>query len=101
MATTIVHNNIQSVLEESSAVYSLLVDAGGHPNMDYASYCCHLSLNRFKKLLNNPDLTVEQLEGLLRKAARRHAQREPGMDWARFMAGYITDYANFNETTIN
>lgn len=96
MSTTIVHSHIQSVLEESSAVYSMLVDAGGHPNMDYASYCCHLALNRFKKLLNDPTLTADELEGLLRKAARKHAQREPDMEWSQFMAGYITYHANLN-----
>jgi len=94
--TTIVQKNIQSVLEEASAVYSMVCNSSGQPNTDYAGYACHVALNRFRTLLEEPDLSASRLEYLLRKAARQHAQNDPNGDWSTFMAGYISETANSN-----
>ncbi|MGE4313565.1 MAG: hypothetical protein AB7E85_04760 [Pseudobdellovibrionaceae bacterium] len=96
MKSIIIEKNIQSVLEETNTVYSL-VCASGQPNMDYAGYACHVSLNKFRSLLNDPELTTERLEYLLRKAARRHAQRDPEGDWSTFMASYISNKMTANQ----
>ncbi len=96
MSTVIIQRNIKTVLEEANAVYSM-VCASGQPNMDYAGYACHVALNRFRSLLNEPDLTVEKLEYLLRKAARRHAQRDPDGDWAEFTASFLSGKATANQ----
>lgn len=98
MNCSVVHMKIKTVLEESSAVYSMVVDAGGHPNMDYAGYACHVSLNRLRKILNNPSLTSDHLESLLRRAARKHADHEQRTenDWSDMMASYLSNHANAN-----
>ena len=97
MNCNIVQRNVQSVLEEASAVYSMVCDSSGQPNTDYAGYACHVALNRFRSLLEEPDLSASRLEHLLRKAARQHAKSDPDGDWSQFMAGYITQSANSNK----
>lgn len=95
MTCSVVHNNIRTVLDEASAVYSLIVDQGGHPNMDYAGYACHVSLNRLRSILNNPSLSADRVESLLRQAARRHSEKQPeNRDWVMVMARYISRHAN-------
>ncbi len=96
MSCTIIQRNIQSVLEEASAVYSMVCDSSGQPNTDYAGYACHVALNRFRSLLEEPDLTTSRLEYLLRKAARQHAKKDPDGNWSQFMASYISETANGN-----
>ena len=96
MNCNIIQKNIQSVLEEASAVYSMVCDSSGQPNTDYAGYTCHVALNRFRNLLEEPDLTTAHLECLLRKAARQHAKNDPDGEWSQFMASYISQSANSN-----
>ncbi len=96
MSCSIIHKDIQTVLEETSAVYSMICHRGERPNTDYAGYTCHLALNRFKKLLNDPNLTSDKLESLMRKAARKQATRNMGQDWSSLMARYIEKQANLN-----
>lgn len=97
MSCTIIQRNIQTVLEEASAVYSMVCDSTGQPNTDYAGYACHTALNRFRSLLGDPNLSASRLEYLLRKAARQHAKKDPNGDWSHFMAGYISNSANTNQ----
>lgn len=94
MSCSIIHKNIQSVLEETSAVYSMVCSHGGHPNTDYAGYTCHVALNRFKKLLNDPNLTTDKLESMMREAARKQTRKNMGHDWSSLMARYIEKQAN-------
>lgn len=96
MSAIIIQRNIKTVLEEANAVYSMVCSTG-NPNMDYAGYACHVALNRFRSLLNEPDLTVEKLEYLLRKAARRHAQTDPEKDWAEFTATFLSAKTSANQ----
>lgn len=96
MSCSIIHNNTRSVLEETSTAYSTVVDTSGQPNMDYAGYCCHTSLNRFRQSLEMPDLSSERLESLLRKAGRKYTSDSPEKNWTYVMARYISRHANAN-----
>jgi len=96
MSCSVIHNNIRTVLEETSTAYSTVVDTSGAPNMDFAGYCCHAFLNRFRQSLENPDLSSDQLESLLRRAARKYAADKPEKNWTYVMARYISRHANSN-----
>jgi hypothetical protein len=96
MSCSVIHNNIRTVLEETNTAYSTVVDSSGAPNMDYAGYCCHAFLNRFRQSLDNPDLSAERLESLLRRAARKYASDSPETNWTYVMARYISRHANAN-----
>lgn len=96
MSCSVIHSNIRTVLEETSTAYSTVVDSSGQPNMDYAGYCCHTSLNRFRQSLDNPALPAERLESLLRRAARKYASDCPEKNWTTVMARYISRHANAN-----
>lgn len=92
----LVDSSLASALEESRMSYRILHEAGDHPDIDYAGFCSHLALARFKKLLNDPTLTAERLAGMMRMAAHRHQTRDPHISWSLFMADYITRATNAN-----
>lgn len=97
MGCSIIHQNIRAVLEEGGMAYSTLVEAGGAPNIDYASYCCHVALNRLRQSLNQPDMSSDQLEGLLRRASRKYASEDSDKNWSAVMARYLTRHVNANQ----
>jgi len=96
MSCSVIHNNIRSELEDTSTVYTMVVDNTGAPNMDWAGYACHVSLNRFQQVLDNPQLSSERLESLMRKVARKYAVDDSGSKWSHVMARYISRHANAN-----
>ncbi len=96
MSCSVIHNNIRTELEETSTVYSMVVDTGGTPNMDWAGYACHVSLNRFQQVLDNPNLSSERLESLMRKVARKYSVDDTNQKWSHVMARYISRHANAN-----
>lgn len=96
MSCSIIHQNIRSVLEDGSTAYATLVETGGAPNVDYASYCCHVALNRLRQSLNEPNMSSERLEGLLRRASRKYASEDTTKDWSTVMARYLTRHVNTN-----
>ncbi len=97
MSCSIIHNTIRTELEDTSTVYSMVVDTSGAPNMDYAGYACHIALNRFQQLLDNPDLSSDRLESLMRKVARKYAVDDVDKKWSGVMARYISRHANAND----
>ncbi len=97
MSCAITHHKIKTVIENQSAVYSLVVDPARTPNMDYAGYACHASLNRMSN--NTPEQNAEQLESLMRRAARKHSgqqQQTEQQSWSALMSRCIDAYANGN-----
>ncbi len=100
MGCSIIHQNIRAVLEDGGTAYATLVETGGAPNVDYASYCCHVALNRLRQSLNDPNISSEQLEGLLRRASRKYASEDPAKNWSTVMARYLTRHVNGNSTTL-
>ena len=100
MNCSIVHQNIKAILEEGGTAYSTLIETGGVPNMDYAGYCCHISLNRLRQSLNQPNMTSDRLEGLLRRASRKHSSEDTSKDWTAIMARYLTRHVNGNSQMV-
>ncbi len=96
MSCSIVHQNIKAILEEGGTAYSTIVETGGAPNVDYAGYCCHIALNRLRQSLSQPDMSADRLEGLLRRASRKHTTDDTSKDWAYVMARYMTRHVNAN-----
>jgi hypothetical protein len=96
MSCSVIHDTIRSELEETSSVYSMVVDTSGAPNMDYAGYACHVALNRFQQLLENPNLSTDQLESMMRKVVRKYAIEDTEKKWSAVMARYMTRHANAN-----
>ncbi|HNS43942.1 MAG TPA: hypothetical protein PKH37_01800 [Alphaproteobacteria bacterium] len=102
MSCSIIHQSVRSILEEGSTAYTTVVETGGAPNVDYAGYCCHVALNRLRQTLNHPDLTAEQLEGLLRRAARKYdsSGEDERREWSSMMARYLTKHVNANSHSV-
>jgi len=100
MSCSIIHQNIKALLEEGGTAYSTIVETGGVSNMDYAGYCCHISLNRLRQSLNQPNMSSDRLEGLLRRASRKHTVEDTNKDWAYVMARYLTRQVNANDAQI-
>lgn len=99
MSCSIIHHTVRSVLEEDSTAYTAILEMGGVPNMDYAGYCCHVSLNRLRQSLQSPNLTADRLEGLLRRAARKYSYENSSDGWADVMASYLQRHVNANIVT--
>ncbi|MFA7276362.1 MAG: hypothetical protein WC043_06125 [Pseudobdellovibrionaceae bacterium] len=97
MECTVIHKNVRAVLEDGGLAYTTMIEAGGAHNVDYASYCCHVSLNRLRQCLGRPDMSVDQLEGLLRRASRKYDADDTSKDWAMVMARFLTRHANAND----
>lgn len=97
MSCSIIHDSIRNELEETSAVYTMVVDTSGALNMDYAGYACHVALNRFQQLLENSDISADQLESMMRKVVRKYAIEDTERKWAHVMARYMARYANINQ----
>jgi hypothetical protein len=96
MSCSIIHQNIRAILEEGGMAYSTIIETGGATNMDYAGYCCHISLNRLRQSLNQPNMSSDRLEGLLRRASRKHVSDDSAKDWTAVMARYLTRHGNAN-----
>lgn len=100
MGCSIIHQNIRAVLEENGTAYATLVETGGAPNADYASYCCHVALNRLRQSLNQPNISSERLEGLLRRASRKYTSEDTDKNWSNVMARYLTRHVNANSEIV-
>lgn len=102
MSCSIIHQSVRTILEEGSTAYTTILDSGESPNVDYAGYCCHVALNKLRQTLNHPDMSAEQLEGLLRRAARKYASsaEEDRREWSSVMARYLTKHVNGNAHSI-
>lgn len=99
-SANIIHQSVRSVLEEGSTAYTTILESGGVPNTDYAGYCCHVALNRLRQSLNNPNISAEHLEGLLRRAARKYSAEHPDKGWTHVMARYLTRHVNSNRSVV-
>ncbi|MBL8640701.1 MAG: hypothetical protein JNL76_01140 [Alphaproteobacteria bacterium] len=100
MNCSIIHQNIKAILEEDGTAYSTVIESGGVANVDYAGYCCHISLNRLRQSLNSPNISVDRLEGLLRRASRKHTLEDTNKDWAYVMARFLTRHVNANSQMV-
>jgi len=90
------HQSVRSILEEGSMAYTTLLESGETPNVDYAGYCCHVALNRLRQSLNDPSLSADRLEGLLRKALRKYSPEADleRREWSSVMARYLARHVS-------
>jgi len=84
---------IHSVLEETRYAYNLSCEME-NSNADYAEYASAQALPSFRMALQDPDLTYEDLCGMLRRAAGRTRARQCKTPWSLFMAGCLERTVN-------
>lgn len=113
------HNDLRATLEEADHYYTLMIEAGEHPNLDRMGYTSHITLDVFRRLLNRPNLQVDELAATLREALidfdtlqvhtaeqktrpiriPRPVQTDIGHDnWTEMTARFLSKRANENET---
>ena len=59
---------MRATLAEADDYYSLMIEAGEHPNLDRVGYTSQIKLEHFRQLLDRPDLQVDELAAILRAA---------------------------------
>lgn len=90
--TNTLHERIKMLIQETNDAFS---SCAGCMNTDYAAFAS-MRLTEFKKLLNNPGLTGNDLRRLLRKGDQNQRNADPEGCWATFIANYVTQNANQN-----
>lgn len=92
-------DQIATIVAETGSAYELCILAGGHPNIDYAGFAAQ-DITRFRKAMDRPDLSYEELVGILRNAQAKVLRRadEETTGWAQFMAMYIRQTGNTTMT---
>lgn len=94
--------HMKILLKESNFAFSILMDAGGSANSDFAEYTSDNFIRSFRHIMQKPDLSRAQLASMLRAADRRSKRRDNDDNWADFMTYIIAHSANCNsEQTIN
>ena len=86
------HNRIKNLLEETNDAF---VNCAGSVNADYAAFVS-MRISEFKRLLDNPDLTDQELRRIIRKGEKKHRAKNPEGCWASFIANYVTKSSNQN-----
>lgn len=101
-------HQIRQTLREANEYYDMVSQSGGGLNMDRVGYTSYMKLDSFRDLLGQPDLTIAELESILRAARQQvfkpHARvpkpvvanvaNDPGRDWAMLMSKIIIAQAN-------
>ena len=91
------HNNIRRrvrfIIEEMESAYYAFSEHN-YMNGDYAAFTS-MAVAEFRNALDNPALTREQLETMVREGMSKHRSREGDeANWSRFMASHITRTSN-------
>ncbi len=68
---------LRNTLQEANGYYNMMIESGGCLNIDRIGYTCHIKLETFREILDQPDLTMEELSALLRSARN---EIWPGVD---------------------
>lgn len=99
---------MRQTLTEANDYYDMVSQSGGGLNMDRVGYTSYMKLDVFRDLLDRPDLTIVELETILRAARQQvfkphvrvpkpvvaNVANDPGRDWATLMAKIIMTQAN-------
>lgn len=88
--------NMKILLKESEFAFSITMEHGGVPNIDYADYTASNFIRSFRHIMQKPDLSRAQLASMLRTAERRRKRRDNDENWAEFMSQVIAQSANAN-----
>ena len=86
-------HKIKKLIEDTNDA----VESCDSVNMDYAAFAA-LSLFDFKEALNNPYLTGRDLRRIIRKGHKKYQADNTKACWATFVAGYIAQSSNENES---
>ncbi len=64
---------LRDTLAQVDHYYTLMIEAGEHPNLDRLGYASQMTLDVFRRLLGRPDLGADELAATLREAmTERH-----------------------------
>ncbi len=91
---------VRKVLEDTGFAYTLSCESE-HINTDYADYASTQALESFKRALKDPNLTYDDLCGILRKASSRASSRQCKTPWSMFMANYIAKHCGGSNDSQN
>ncbi len=101
MNCSIINRRIQMLLQETETTFNLMVEAGGHPNMDYAGYTAQTRIHCFRTALQRPELSRMELAAILRRAlGKQRSAKSQKTYWSAFMANYLSLSANNNNNDI-
>ena len=91
------------LLKESDVAFSIMMEAGGNMNTDYADFTANHFIKSFRHVMQKPDLSRMQLASMLRAAHRRRRQMrktKPEDSWSLVMSQLMTKGANSNSAQI-
>ncbi|MGN7437708.1 MAG: hypothetical protein ACTHOO_03615 [Alcanivorax sp.] len=93
MKHNIIRRRVRVVIEEMESAYAAFSEHN-HMNGDYAAFTS-MAVAEFRNVLDNPALTREQLESMVREGMQKHRRRDgDDADWSRFVASHITRTSN-------
>tara|TARA_B100001989_G_C24537605_1_gene465415 strand:+ start:508 stop:843 length:336 start_codon:yes stop_codon:yes gene_type:complete len=93
--TQINEQELSTLIEETRAAYNDFAEFNP-ANCDFAGFAA-MSVARFRHALNNPALTRETLELLIRGGMNHSRTQDAKADaWSNFMAAYVSDVVNTN-----
>lgn len=87
-------HDISEVVEDLKCAYQEMAGHSGSMNTDYAGFAC-MALEDFRKALNKPELTCEDLQAMIRDGMREHRIDEKADgNWAKLVSSHIRRTAN-------
>ncbi|MGH1375298.1 MAG: hypothetical protein ACRBCK_03025 [Alphaproteobacteria bacterium] len=89
-----IKRNVRRVVEELDAAYSEFSDRD-YMNGDYADFAS-MAVGQFREALRNPELTREELQGMVRSGIREHKTQDGDAGWTKFVASHIAQSSNAN-----
>ena len=87
-----IQKDVMIVIEETSSAYQTFSDHNSM-NADFAEFAS-MALGQFKDALRQPEMTLLELQKLLRSGMKRHRRRAAETDWTTFMASFMVTAAN-------
>ncbi len=90
-------SDVKKVIEDTGHAYTIMCQS--HTNSDFADFAGSQALGSFRKALDKPDMTYNDLCVLLRKASSRASARHCKTPWSTFMANYVAKRANDQTST--
>ncbi len=92
-----IKRDVRKVIEEIDTAYHEFSDYN-YMNADYADFA-GMAISQFQDAMQSPDLTREELQGLLRKGLINHKARANDVSWTKFVASYMAKSSNINDTS--
>ncbi len=90
----LLQQELHDVIDEMNTAYNA-VSSYDYINADYADYAV-MALGRFRTILNNPLLTTDELQSMLRNAMSEHKMNGAQGCWKGFVANQMANSSNSN-----